>query len=160
MRPILHRRRLERGSALIEISFSYAVLVVVALLSLRASVNATSGQSWTVRQTMSDAFITRESAMASRIPFEDLVGSSSPWPRSPTVSTTTVTMGQLPGGALVTGTLYRTRIPDPNNLPAAGGTGTETSNPGGTESWQVQSILSYTAASRPYVKSRTVLRIR
>jgi hypothetical protein len=109
---------------------------------------------------MSDAFITRESAMASRIPFEDLVGSSSPWPRSPTVSTTTVTMGQLPGGALVTGTLYRTRIPDPNNLPAAGGTGTETSNPGGTESWQVQSILSYTAASRPYVKSRTVLRIR
>jgi hypothetical protein len=160
MRPIRHRRRLERGSALIEISMSYAVLVAVALLSLRASVNATSGQTWTVRQAMSDAFITRESAMASRIPFADLIGPSSPWPRSPTVSSTTVTMGRLPGGALVTGTLYRTRIPDSNNLPAAGGTGTATSNPGGTEAWQLQSILSYTTSNRTYVKSRTVLRTR
>lgn len=150
----------QRGSALIEISLSYATLVIVALLTLKASVNATSGQTWTIKQTMTDAYITRESALASRIPFDTLVGASSPWPQNPTVSSSTVTLGKLPGGQEVTGTLYRTRIPDANNLTTAGGTGTATTNPSGTEAWKVQSILSYTVGDRQYVKSRTVMRIR
>lgn len=160
MRLFRHRRRRERGSALIEISMSYATLVIVALLTLKASVNATSGQAWTVKQAMSDAFVTRETAMASRVPFEVLTGSSSPWALSPSVSTSTVAIGKLPGGQIVTGTIHRTRIPDPNNLPSAGGTGTSTTNPGSTEAWKVQSILSYSIGSRTYMKSRTVLRIR
>lgn len=150
----------QRGSALIEISLSYATLVIVALLTLKASVNATSGQTWTIKQSMTDAYITRESALASRIPFDTLVSASSLWPRNPTVSTSTVTLGKLPGGQLVTGTLHRTRFPDARNLPAAGGTGTATTNPSGSEAWKVQSILSYNVGDRQYVKSRTVLRIR
>ena len=71
-----------------------------------------------------------------------------------------MTLGKLPGGQEVTGTLYRTRIPDANNLTTAGGTGTATTNPSGTEAWKVQSILSYTVGDRQYVKSRTVMRIR
>jgi hypothetical protein len=145
---------------LIEISLSYATLVIVAMLTLKASVNATSGQTWTIKQSMTDAFITRETALASRIPYDTLVGASSPWSQSPSVATSTVTLGKLPGGQLVTGTLHRTRIPDANNLPAAGGTGTATTNPSGTEAWKVQSILSYTVGDRQYVKSRTVLRTR
>jgi hypothetical protein len=159
----LHRHRSRsrhRGSALIEISLSYATLVITALLTLKASVNATSGQTWTVKQTMTDAFITRETALASRIPFDTLVGASSPWPRSPTVSTSTVSLGKLPGGKLVTGTLHRTRLPDENNLASGGGTGSATTNPSGSEAWKVQSILTYTVGERQYVKSRTVLRIR
>ena len=154
-----HRSR-QRGSALIEISLSYATLVIVAMLSLKASVNATSGQTWTIKQTMSDAFITRETALASRMPFDTIVGSDSPWSTSPSVTTSTVTLGKLPGGQLVTGTLHRTRTPDPNNLPAAGGTGNANTNPSGSEAWRIQSILAYSVGDRQYVKSRTVLRIR
>jgi hypothetical protein len=161
MRLSHHRSRSrQRGSALIEISMSYATLVIVALLTFKASVNAVSGQAWTVKQTMTDAFITRETALASRIPFDTLVGSSSPWPNHPTVSTSTVSLGKLPGGQPVTGTLHRTRLPDENNLSASGGSGDATTNPSGSEAWKLQSILTYTVGDRQYVKSRTVLRIR
>ena len=160
MRLNLHTRRTQKGSALIEIALSYATLVIVALLTLKASVNATSGQAWTIKQSMSDAYVTRETALASRIPFDSLTGTSSLWAQHPSVSTSTVTMGKLPGGKTVTATLHRTRIPDANNLPAAGGTGTATTNPSGTEAWKLQSLLSYTVGDRTYVKSRTVLRIR
>jgi len=160
MRLQRQRNVRERGSALIEIALSYATLVAVALLSLKASVNATSGQTWTIKQAMSDAFITRETALASRIPFDTLTGTDSLWARSPALATSTVTMGKLPGGQAVTATLRRTRIPDANNLPAGGGTGTATTNPSGSEAWKLQSLLSYTVAEKTYVKSRTVLRIR
>jgi len=160
MRLCSHNRKRQRGSALIEISMSYATLVIVALLTLKASVNATSNQTWTIKQSMTDAFITRETALASRMPFDDLIGAGSPWSRHPSVSTSTVTIGKLPGGQLVTATAYRTRIPDSNNLPAAGGSGTATSNPSGTEAWRIQSILVYNVGDRQYMKSRTVLRVR
>ena len=154
------RRPGQRGSALIEIAMSYGTLVIVALLTLKASLNATSGQTWTIKQAMSDAYITRETALASRVPFEALTGGGSLWPASPAVANSTVTIGRLPGGRTVTGTLNRTRYADTNNLAAAGGTGTATTNPSGTEAWRVQSILSYELGGRTYVKSRTVLRIR
>jgi len=126
MRAKQLKRGGEKGSALIEISLSYATLVIVALLTLKASVNASSSQSWTVKQAMTDAFITKETALASRIPFSDITGPSSLWGIQPAVTTSTVTVGKLPGGQQVTATLHRTRIADTNNLPAAGGTGTVT----------------------------------
>lgn len=160
MRAIQHRRKFVRGSALIEISLSYATLVFVAMVGLRASLNATSNQAWTVKQTMSDAYITRETALATRVPFDDITGPSSLWAVSPAVNTSSVTIGKLPGGQLVTGTLHRTRIPDSNNLPSASGTGTAATNPSGSEAWKLQSLLVYTVGDKQYVKSRTVLRAR
>lgn len=160
MRAPRQRQLQENGSALIEVSISYATLVVVALLSFKASVNVTATQAWTVKQSMSDAFIMRETALASRIPFSDIVGTESLWARDPSVATTTVTMGKLPGGETVTGTLHRTRIPDTNNLTTAGGVGTNATNPAGTEAWKLQSLLVYNVGEKRYVKSRTVLRIR
>lgn len=154
------RKTTRRGSALIEISLSYATLVIVALLALKASVNATSSQAWTVKQSMSDAFIMRETALASRMPFSEVTGNTSPWALSPAVTTSTVTIGKLPGGQPVTATLHRTRIPDSNNLSTAGGVGTTTTNPAESEAWKLQSLLVYTVGERQYVKSRTVLRIR
>lgn len=160
MRATKPKKRSVRGSALIEISLSYATLVFVAMVGLRSSLNATSNQAWTVKQTMSDAFITRETALASRVPFDDITGPSSLWAVSPGVTTTSVTIGKLPGGQLVTGTLHRTRIPDANNLTTAGGTGTATTNPSGSEAWKLQALLVYMVADKQYVKSRTVLRTR
>lgn len=158
---ISHRKKRKlRGSALIEISLSYATLVIVALLTLKATVNATSNQAWTVKQSMTDAFIMRETALASRIPFSEITGSTSPWANSPGITTSTVTIGKLPGGQPVTATLHRTRIADSNNLAAAGGVGTLATNPAESEAWKLQSLLVFTVGQRNYVKSRTVLRIR
>jgi len=154
------QKRKQRGSALIEISLSYATLVIVALLTLKASVNATSNQAWTVKQSMSDAFIMQETALASRIPFSEVTGTSSLWANSPGITTSTVTIGKLPGGQPVTATIHRTRIPDSNNLAAGGGVGTLTTNPAESEAWKLQSLLVYTVGERNYVKSRTFLRIR
>ena len=87
MRAKQSKRGGERGSALIEISLSYATLVIVALLTLKASVNASSSQSWTVKQAMTDAYITRETALASRIPYSEITGASSLWAIQPAVTT-------------------------------------------------------------------------
>lgn len=139
---------------------SYAMLVIVALIGLKASLNAAAGQAWTVKLAMSDAYLTRENALASRMPFDDIIGASSPWALSPGVTTSTVVIGKLPGGADVTATLYRTRVPDQNNLPSAGGSGTAISNPSSFESWRLQSVLVYRVNDRDYMKSRTTVRTR
>jgi hypothetical protein len=55
-------------------------------------------------------------------------------------------------------TIIRTRIADDNNLPSAGGNGTITTNPSETETWQIQSHLTYKIGDDEYVKSRTVVR--
>lgn len=149
-----------RGSALVEVAMGYGMLVIVAMISLKSSINAVTGQSWTVKQTMSDAFLTRETALASRIPFDDAIGASSSWPVSPDVATSTVTIGRLPGGNLVSATLHRTRIADTNNLTTAGGSGTAATNPHAFESWRLQSILVYEVNGRSYMKSRTTVRTR
>ena len=149
-----------RGSALIEVAVSYSVLVIVALITLKASINTASSQAWTVKQAMTDAYLTRETALANRIPFDQINQTGSLWAMRPAVSTTTVVLGRLPGGRQVTGTLHRTRIPAPNNLSAAGGSGDSTTNPGQTEGWKLQSVLAYNIGDKTYVKTRTTLRSR
>jgi len=160
MNPRPTSRRRQTGSALVEISVSYAALVIVGLLSLKAAINVSSSQSWTVRQSMTDAYMTREVAIAQRIPFDEVVGSASPWPRFPTVSSSAVVIGRLPGGSEVTATIHRTRLPDSNNRSGAHGSGTAATNPANTEAWRLQSILSYQIADRNYVKTRTTFRVR
>ncbi|MDF1740153.1 MAG: hypothetical protein P1U86_13405 [Verrucomicrobiales bacterium] len=160
MRLTNSNRSRERGSALVDIALSFAALVTVSLLSLKASTVTTSSLSWTVKQAMTDAYITRETAMSSRIPFELAVSNSSPWPTYPSIATTQVVVGKLPGAKDVTATLHRTRFPDANNLNSAGGTGTATSNPSSSEAWKLESLLVYNIGPRQYVKSRTTLRVR
>lgn len=156
---IPHHSR-KKGSALIEIALSFAALVTVSLLSLKASAVTASSVSWTVKQAMTDAFITQETALSSRIPFEIAVSNASPWPVYPAISTTQVEIGKLPGARPVTATLHRTRFADENNLTSAGGSGTADSNPSGSEAWKLESLLVYEISNRQYVKSRTTLRVR
>jgi hypothetical protein len=145
---------------LIEAAAAVALIGVVAMLLLRSSINALSGRYWTIMQNMSDAYMTYEVALAQRVPMDEVVGTSTLWPSNPTRATSTVTVGKLPGGNPVTATLHRTRLPHPNNLPAAGGTGTATSNPARMEVWKLQSHLVYTIGNATYRKSRTVVRVR
>lgn len=134
--------------------------MILAIYFLKSAISITSGQRWTIVQAMTDAFMTQESAIANRMPIDDLKSATSLFPTHPTVSTVTVTVGRLPGGAPITATLKRTKRPDPNNLPSAGGSGTAVTNPASMEAWKLQSMLVYTVRSQTYVKTRTTVRVR
>ncbi len=154
------RRTRNRGTLLLEISAGFGALLIVSLLLLKAALAVTAVQTWTVVQGLSDAHMSLEVAMGKRVPYGDFMAAGSIYPAYPTVSSSTVTVGKLPGGRAVTGTIRRTRLPMSNNLPTAGGIGTAVTNPTGTEAWQLQSYLTYQVSGRDYVKSRTVLRAR
>jgi hypothetical protein len=143
---------------LVEAALSMTLLSVLGLTLLKLSLNVTAPRQWTLQQSITDAYLTYEKAMAQRMPFEDLTGTQSQWPAQPSVATSRVTLGTLPGGEPIMGTVSRTRFPDANNLSAKGGTGTATTNPSGMEVWRFQSIIRYELGGRTYLKSRTVIR--
>jgi len=143
---------------LVESMLSLSILTVLGLVLLKLSINILHPRQWGLQQSLTDAYLTYERAYAERVPFETLTTTNSPWPLFPTVSTSTVEIGQLPGGTPVSGTLIRTRTADSNNLPADGGTGTATTNPTAMKTWKIQSILTYRVGTRTYTKARATLR--
>lgn len=156
----IKKRARTRGTLLLEIAAGFGALLMVSLLLLKAALTVTAIQRWTVVQGLSDAHMSLEVAMSKRIPYDDFMLGGSIYPAYPTVTASEVTVGDLPGGRPVTGIIHRTRVPMANNLPVAGGTGTVSSNPTGTEAWQLQSYLTYQVSGRDYVKSRTIIRAR
>jgi hypothetical protein len=143
---------------LIETMLALSILTVLGIVLLKLSLNILSPRQWVLQQTLTDAYLTYERSYAERVPFENLLAVNSPWPAYPTVSTTTVEIGRLPGNRPISGTLTRTRIADPGNYPIDGGTGTLATNPAAMKVWKIQSVISYSVGSRTYVKSRSVLR--
>ncbi|MEM9079743.1 MAG: hypothetical protein AAGC74_03520 [Verrucomicrobiota bacterium] len=111
-------------------------------------------------QALTDAFMTAPHAQAESIDFDRLVGGASPYPIYPNQTTTTVTIGTLPSGTVLTGTLITYRQASENNLASAGGTGDTTTNPARVESWLIESHLIYTVNNQEYVKSRSSVRTR
>ena len=150
-----------RGVALFEVTLALLALVILALVMLKASLNVTEAQRWTVVQSLSDAFLTHEVALAARIPYGDLLdGANTPWPTFPASKETEVELGRLPGGVAVTADLHRTKMPAESNLVSKGGTASSTSNAANMETWIVKSLLSYDIGGRSYVKTRTTVRVR
>jgi hypothetical protein len=143
---------------LVEAAISMTLLTVLGLTLLKLSLDVTTPRQWTLQQSITDAYLTFEKSTAQRLPFETLTGAQSQWPAQPSVATSSVVLGKLPGGKPITGTVTRTRYPDSNNLPAKGGSGTATTNPSGMEVWRFQSIIRYDLGGRTYLKSRTVVR--
>ncbi|MGJ8643348.1 MAG: hypothetical protein ACSHX9_08085 [Luteolibacter sp.] len=143
---------------LIEMTMSLSLLTVVGLILLKLSLNVMYPRQHTLQSVLSESYLTYERSMAERIPFEDIVANDSLWPMYPQLATEQVYIGKLPGGLAVYGDITRTRMPDTDNYPIDGGTGTLTTNPAAMEVWRVQSILSYEISDRTYVKSRTVVR--
>lgn len=123
-------------------------------------------------QTITDAYMTEHLAAAESVEFEKLIGADpniglspsdppvSYWPAYPANFTRNVTVGTLPNGRVITGTLIQTRQPSAENLTAAGGSGTIATNPAQVESWLTQSHLTYNIGGREYVKSRSSVRTR
>lgn len=135
-----------------------SLLTVLGLVLLKLSINILHPRQWVMQQTLSDAYLTYERAYAERIPFENLLASSSPWPAFPTVATSVVEIGRLPGNYQVIASLTRTRVADTANYPIDGGSGTVELNPAAMKVWKAQSIITYQIGSRTYAKSRTILR--
>jgi hypothetical protein len=143
---------------LLEAMLALSILTVIGLTLLKLSLNILHPRQWVMQQAVTDAYMTYERAYAERIPFENLLANNSPWPAQPTVATTSVEIGRLPGNSTITGTVTRTRMPDTGNYPIDGGNGTVATNPAAMKVWKAQSVLTYQIGGRTYVKSRTVLR--
>jgi type II secretory pathway pseudopilin PulG len=143
---------------LIESMIALSILTVVGLVLLKLSLNVLHPRQWVLQQTLTDAYMSYERAVAERIPFESLLENDSPWPAFPTTSTTDVEIGRLPGNRPVMGKVTRTRTADAANFPIDGGSGTAASNPAAMKVWKVQSVVTYTIGNNSYAKSRTVLR--
>lgn len=157
-RPLRKPRSTRRGFVLVESAMALSLLTVLGLLLLKLSLNVLHPRQWTLQQAVTDAYLTYERAYAERIPFENLLAADSPWPAFPQTSSTVTEVGRLPGGVPITGTVVRTRIPDANNYPIDGGSGTLANNPAAMKVWKAQSVLTYRVGTKTYAKSRTVLR--
>lgn len=143
---------------LLEAMLSLSILTVLGLVLLKLALNILQPRQWILQQTVTDAYLTYERALAERIPFENLLDAGSPWPEHPQVETTEVEIGRLPGNRPIMGSVTRTRFPDTGNLFLDGGSGTVETNPAAMKVWKAQSVLTYRVGSRSYAKSRTVLR--
>jgi len=157
-RPLCKTGSLRRGFLLVEATISMSILSLIGIVLLKLSLNVLHPRQWTLQQTVTDAYMTYERAYAERIPFNDLVLNTSPWPVHPASTSETVEIGKLPGGRPIMGRVVRTRFANPNNYPIDGGSGTVSTNPAAMKVWRVQSILTYKIGERDYVKSRTVIR--
>jgi hypothetical protein len=144
----------------VETTIAMVALAVLSLLMFKATMNVLQPRQWSIVQQLSDSYLTYEVALGERLPYDELVGPTTPWPVFPDSTEEEVVIGTLPGGHEITGTVYRTRLADPNNLPLHEGTGTLVSNPTQMETWQVQSHLEYELGGHKYVKSRTIVRTR
>ena len=143
---------------LLESMLALSILTVLGLVLLKLSLNVLHPRQWTLQQSITDAYMTYERAVAERIPFENLTAAGSPWPQHPQVSTSRVEIGRLPGNQPIMATISRTRFPDPGNLYLDGGSGTVATNPAAMKVWKAQSVITYQIGTRSYAKSRTVLR--
>lgn len=147
--------RRPRGSLLIEVSLGMWLAAMLALLLMRASLLALGSSQWTIMQTLTDAYMTREAALANRLPVADLTAADSPWPDAGGGEARfegMVSLGRLAGGTEVTGRIVRFRV---NAAPETAGLGE-----GAPELtvWRLHSVLTYQVGEQNYVKSRTVLR--
>lgn len=152
--PQYHGRREPRasGSLLLEASVALGLVTTLALLLMRGSLLAITGNQWAVMQTLTDACLTRETALAARLPFADITAEGSLWAAPATLGDVTgqpVTLGRLAGGESVDGTLRRFRTAEPVD-------GTET----GMSAWRLHSVLTYKIGENDYVKTRSTLRTR
>lgn len=135
-----------------EVTVALGVAVFLSLLVMRGSLLALSGNQWMVMQTLSEAYMTRETALSNRIPMNDLIASPSRWPDqvadNPPYSVQSVNLGALPGGKSVQARLTRFRT---NETPA---NNTDVT----LVVWRLYSVLTFNAGDQAYVKTRTTLR--
>jgi hypothetical protein len=111
---------------------------------------AISGNQWTMMQTLTDAYMTRETALSNRTPLADVIADSSPWPDWSSRSEQNVTLGKMPGGRVVQASLTRFRV----NIPG------DPDSEANLNVFRLYSVLKYQIGEKEYVKSRSTLRMQ
>jgi hypothetical protein len=143
-----------QGSVIVEVSVGMGLTAVLALLLMKASLVSLSNNQWTIMQTLTDAYLTRETALSHRVPMADLTGSESQWPDQalddPPYKVQEVSLGKVAGGKGVSATLTRFRVNEAANV--------ETDT--GIAVWRLHSVLTYKIGDHQYVKSRATLRMQ
>ena len=147
-------RRSQSGSLILEASIALGFASVLGLLLLKGSLISLSSNQWSSMQTLTDAYLTKETALANRIPLADLTATPSLWPDpetdTPPRSEMTVTLGKIAGGTAVTGQLVRFRSNETLDDDATTGTSV----------YRLYSVLSYRVDGKDYFKSRSTLRVQ
>jgi hypothetical protein len=134
---------------LLEASIALGAAVLLALLLMKASLLAITGNEWTSMQTLTDSVLTRETALANRIPFADITSDTSLWPDvGGAMSPQTVQLGKLMGGTAVTGLLTRFRVNE----------GDSAQPEVDLAVWRLHSVIKYKVGDKDYVKSSSTLR--
>lgn len=153
MRHVVRGRRRwsRRGSVLVEASIALAAATLLALLMMKATLLAIGGNDWTTMQTLTDALLTRETALANRVPFAQITANDSMWPDSAggvAGDPVTIELGKIMGGSPVTAKLTRYRVNEAN-----------ASDPDvNLAVWRLHSVLQYNVGENQYVKSSSTLR--
>lgn len=140
-----------RGSILLEVSVAMGAAAILALLLMRSSMIAITGNQWAAVQSVTDAALTKELALAKRTPFASLVAAGSAWPDAATGIPATgqeSVLGRLTGGSPVRGTITRFRVD------ASSADDVEA----GLVLWRLHSIIRYHVGQQEYVKSCSTLR--
>jgi hypothetical protein len=135
---------------LVEASIALGAATLLSLLMMKASLLAIGGNQWTTMQTLTDAVVTRETALANRVPFADITGGGSMWPdvSQGIPDSVTVELGKTMGGKAVNGQLTRFRVNQ-----------ADTSEPDvNLAVWRLHSVIRYEVGEIEYVKSSSTLR--
>ena len=137
---------------LVEVSLGMGLTAVLSLMLMKAALLALSNNQWTIMQTLTDAYMTRETALSNRVPVADITAVGSQWPDksadNPPYAVQNISLGKTAGGYTVNATLTRFRV---NETPA------ENADTG-ISVWRLHSILTYKVGEAEYVKSRATLR--
>jgi hypothetical protein len=150
--PLIHMRRRwsRRGSVLVEASIALGAATLLSLLMMKATLLAIGGNDWTTMQTLTDSIITRETAMANRMPFADITSGGSLWPdvSQGVPASVSVELGKIMGGKAISGELTRFRVNE-----------ADASDPEvNLAVWRLHSVIKYKVGEHEYVKSSSTLR--
>lgn len=142
----------QRGIALLEVSMAMGLAVFLALVVMRATMLALSNNQWTIMQTLTDAYLTGETALMVRLPLADVVADEPFfWPELPAFDIdTNVLIGIMAEGREVRGTL--TRFREDETPPDSADTGLTV--------WRLHSVIAYQVGGQQYIKSRSTVRIQ
>lgn len=155
MKTGLHgqRHRQCRGSLLLEAAVAMGAASILALLLMKSTLLSISGNQWASVQSLTDAALTKEAALAQRVPFADLTSATSLWPDAAAgISSTgqSVVIGKMTGGKPLSGTITRFRVSATPNDDAEAG----------LSLWRLYSVLRYKVGQNDYVKSSSTLRVQ
>ncbi|WP_009958475.1 hypothetical protein [Verrucomicrobium spinosum] len=126
---------------------------ILALLLMKSSLLSISGNQWASVQSLTDAALTKEAALAQRVPFAEVASNTSLWPDAAAgipSSGQSVVIGRMTGGNPLSGTITRFRVSaTPSDDAEAGLT-----------LWRLYSVLRYKVGRNEYVKSSSTLRVQ